>query len=326
MWKWIANLFKSSTFRLALLFALAVTAATSLVLIFVYWQMTKLDIAHQNRVLVDAVAKAVDQPQSQLTQELHLRLTQSLRQLDYAALFDPDGRLISGNVTTLPPDLPIDGAAHALPLFSQFDAGDEIEPALIVARRRADGGVLLLGRNLYGIYSFRQIASQALVLGLAPTIVLALVIGTIFSQRAARRFRSIDQKITRIMQGNLHERLPTNDTNDDLDRVAQSRPRRVAKRIRYHHPRPGRDNGKRISRPLFRFGFRHCAHLFVDRRKLPILARPVHHHYGTANRIGGHRLDVVSQLHKALRAGADRRDHVHGRCHRKQYSCRQLRA
>lgn len=222
MWIRIVNLFRSSTFRLALFFALAVTAATSLVLIFVYWQMTKLDIAHQNRVLVDDVAKVVDQPQSQLTQELHLRLTQSLHQLDYAALFDPDGRLISGNVTTLPPDLPVDGAAHALTLLSQSGVGGEVEPALVVAARRKDGGVLLLGRSLYEIYSFQQVALQALVLGLAPTIVLALIIGTIFSRRAARRFRSIDQKITRIMQGNLHERLPTDDKNDDLDRVARA--------------------------------------------------------------------------------------------------------
>src|SRR5271166_463228 len=187
MWTWITNIFRTATFRLALLFALAVTVATSLVLVFIYWQVVKLDTAHQNLVLVEEVAKAVNQTKPQLLRELNLRITRDLRRLDYAALFDPDGKLISGNLETLPPNLPIDGRAHVLALPSKkTNIRGGVEPALVVGQRRQDGDVLLLGRDLYEVYVFRQIVLKALALGLAPTIVLALIIGTIFSLRAAR--------------------------------------------------------------------------------------------------------------------------------------------
>jgi signal transduction histidine kinase len=69
---------------------------------------------------------------------------------------------------------------------------------------------------------FRKIVLEALALGLAPAILLALIIGTIFSLRAARRLRSINHKIMCIMQGDLHERLPAHDSSDDLDHVARA--------------------------------------------------------------------------------------------------------
>jgi signal transduction histidine kinase len=217
MWMRIVDIFRAATFRLALVFAFAVTAAISLVLIFVYWQVVKLDTAHQNRVLAEEVAKGVDQPLAQLTRELDRRITRDLRRLDYAALFEAEGKLISGNLGALPPNLPIDGAAHILAL--QSDRRGDVEPVLLVARRRQDGGVLLLGRNLYEVYAFRQIVLEALALGIVPALLLALVIGILFSLRSTRRLRSINHQITRIMQGDLDERLPTNRSNDDLERV-----------------------------------------------------------------------------------------------------------
>ncbi|MGA2637517.1 ATP-binding protein [Methylocella sp.] len=49
---------------------------------------------------------------------------------------------------------------------------------------------------------------------------LALIIGTLFSLRAARCLKTINQQIMRIMQGDLNDRLPTHGSRDDLDHVA----------------------------------------------------------------------------------------------------------
>ena len=53
---------------------------------------------------------------------------------------------------------------------------------------------------------------------------------------------------------------------------------------------------------------------------------PVRHHHGAAGRAGRHRLDAVRHRHDAVGAGADRRDHVHGRGDRQQRAGHQLRA
>ncbi len=219
---WIIDLCRTAMFRLALLFAIAVTAATSLVLAFVYWQVIQRDTTHMRNILAAEAAQVSDLPAQQLTQQLDLRLTTDLRRLDYAALFDADGRHVSGNMARVPPDLEVDGAAHSVELPARVYSDGRPEPALIVAARRKDGGVLLLGRDLYQVYAFRRVVFNALMLGLAPAVVLALVIGAIFSVRASRRLKAINQQITRIMQGDLDERLPEQGTRDDLDLVTKS--------------------------------------------------------------------------------------------------------
>jgi len=218
MWAAIHNFGRSRTLRLALVFALAVTAAIGLVLLLIHSQVVRHDTNRLNRVLVAEAADVVDRPLPQLRREVELRLTRDVRTLDFAALFDADGKLIAGNVAALPPKLPIDGAGHVLPMLTE--AHRAVEPALLVARRRQDGGVLLLGRNLYDVYAFRKIALESVALGVAPALLLALFVGALFSFRAERRLRTINQQIARVMQGDLDERLPLHGSRDDLDNVA----------------------------------------------------------------------------------------------------------
>jgi signal transduction histidine kinase len=67
---------------------------------------------------------------------------------------------------------------------------------------------------------FREIVLESLALGIAPAFVISLIVGILFSRRAARRLRKINEQILRIMQGDLNERLPTHGSRDDLDYVA----------------------------------------------------------------------------------------------------------
>lgn len=218
----VIELIRTATFRLAVLFALTVTASTALVFLFIYWHVARLDIERVNVRLALEVAKAVNDSEDQVRDELDLRLTGDLRRLDYAALFDKNGKLLYGNVAVLPDKLPIDGAAHTMEAqpLTRMDAGTE--PAVLVAGRRHDGGVVLLGRSLYEVLALRRLVVQALIMGIAPTIVLALITGTIFSLRATRRLETITQTIVRIMQGDLHERLPTQGRADDVNSIASA--------------------------------------------------------------------------------------------------------
>jgi signal transduction histidine kinase len=96
------------------------------------------------------------------------------------------------------------------------------EPAVFVAGRREDGGIVLLGRSLYEVSALRQVVIKALAIGLVPAILLALVTGTIFSLRATRRLKTINETIVRIVKGDLKERLPTHGKMDDLNYVARA--------------------------------------------------------------------------------------------------------
>ena len=219
---WAIELFRSATFRLAILFALAVSVSTAIVFAFIYWQVATFDVERLNAILVGEVARAVTQPEDRLEREIELRFTSDLRRLDYAALFDQSGKLQYGNVVAIPEGLPIDGKSHTVEMrkIRGDDAGTE--PVVFVAGQRQDGGIVLLGRSLYEVDALRQVVLQALMIGIVPAILLALATGTIFSLRGARRLKMINETIIRIMQGDLQERLPAHGKMDDLNSVASA--------------------------------------------------------------------------------------------------------
>src|SRR5664279_641279 len=218
---WAIDLFKTATFRVAVFFALAVTACTSVVFLFIYWQVAIFDINRLDVILVQEVARAVTQPEDRIKRELGRRFTSDLRRVDYAALFDQSGKLQYGNVDSIPTGLPVDGKAHTVQART-LRGTMGTEPAVFVAGQRQDGGIVLLGRSLYDVYALRQVVIKALAIGLVPAILLALATGTIFSLRATRRLKTINETIIRIMQGDLQERLPTHGKMDDLNYVASA--------------------------------------------------------------------------------------------------------
>ncbi|WP_020174622.1 sensor histidine kinase [Methyloferula stellata] len=216
----LTELLRAGTFRVAIFFALAVTLSTSVVFLFIYWQVATFDIKRIEVRLPAEVAKALTEPEDRLKQALDLRLTRDLRLIDYAGLFDAQGRFIYGNIAMLPDNLPIDGASHAVEATLVGAPAGTTEPGLFVAGKRPDGSIVLLGRSLYEVYALRQLVVHALLIGIVPAIVLALLTGLIFSWRSAQRLLAINQTIVRIMHGDLYERLPTRGNRDDIDYVA----------------------------------------------------------------------------------------------------------
>jgi len=216
----VPEAFRSSAFRATLAFALATTVAILVIFGFVYLQITTADENRVRAVLVDEASKGADYSQAELERALELRLTRDLRRLDYVALFDSAGNPMLGNVRRLP-DIPVDGKSHLIPKELLPGAADRYEPAVFVARRRADGGVLLLGRSLSDAYALRGAVIAALATALLPTFVLALAIGMLLARRMTRRLAALHETIARIMEGGLQLRLPLRKRADEIDQVSR---------------------------------------------------------------------------------------------------------
>ncbi|WP_020176703.1 sensor histidine kinase [Methyloferula stellata] len=216
----LIELFRTATFRLAVLFGLAVTLSTSMVFLFVYLQVASSDARRVDVRLAEEMTRAVAESDADLRRALDLRLTRDLRRIDYAALFDARGRLVYGNIAALPAALPVDGLTHSVEAVPINPSDRETAPGLFVAGRRPDGSVVLLGRSLYEVNALRRLVVQALLIGIVPAVALALMTGLIFALRGTRRLMVINQTILRIMHGDLHERLPMRGNKDDVDYVA----------------------------------------------------------------------------------------------------------
>lgn len=218
---WTTEVLRARAFRIALAFALAIGLATSAVFSLIYLHVTTADVERVGALLVDKSAKGVGDSDDRLRRALDLRITRDLRRLDYVALFDADGALAFGNVPTMPP-IAVDGRAHRVSEFPLPDLSEKADPAIFVARRRPDGGVLLLGRSLQEVYALRETVWRALALALAPLILIILAIGAFFARSAVRRLGAIHKSIADIMNGDLDARLPETGEADDIEKVARS--------------------------------------------------------------------------------------------------------
>ena len=215
----VADLVRSSAFRVTSAFLLATVAATLLTFSFVYWQITNADEQRVRAILVEETSKGANYDEPELRKALDLRLTRDLRRLDYVGLFDPSGKLLLGNVTAMPA-IAIDGAAHLIPDAHPPGAPDRVEPAVFVARSRADGSVLLLGRSMLEVYGLRKTVLSALAVALAPSVMLAVAIGMFLSRRTTRRLARFHDTLARIMRGELQIRLPTRKRRDEIDQLS----------------------------------------------------------------------------------------------------------
>ncbi len=210
---------RSSAFRVALAFTLAMTVATSLIFGVVYLQIVTSEEARVRLILVDEAAKGANDSDAELKTALDLRLTRDLRRLDYVALFDAAGKLLVGNIDKMP-SIPVDGKSHFVSAAQALGAQDRTEPAIFVARLRSDGSTLVLGRSMLEFYELRATVLGALAAAIVPMLLLALAIAAFFARRTSRRLARIHETIARIMQGDLHVRLPVRKRPDDMDRVS----------------------------------------------------------------------------------------------------------
>src|SRR6202044_1098523 len=217
---WTVEVFNERAFRLALGFALTISVATAAAFAFIYLQVSRADLDQVSAILVDEAAKSAGDSETDLRRAVELRLTRDIRRLDFVALIDPKGEIILGNVPFLP-RIPIDAKAHFVNEDVFPDPRGDKDPAIFVARRRAGGGILLLGRSLREDYDLQETLLRALAIALLPTILLILAIGAWFAHRASQRFKRVHDAIVRIMNGDLDLRLPLAG-EDDIGKIARA--------------------------------------------------------------------------------------------------------
>jgi signal transduction histidine kinase len=103
-----------------------------------------------------------------------------------------------------------------------FDKPAAHSPVVRTVGRRLDSGdVLVMGRNVDETREISSVVGQALALGLLPAFSLCLLAGVWLSARAQRRVEEVNQRVQRIVAGELRERLPEGKTDDSFARLAK---------------------------------------------------------------------------------------------------------
>ena len=147
-------------------------------------------------------------------------LKQDPGRLRLGGLFGPDDRRIAGNLEHLPPNLMADNAAQEAVIDRADENGQKGQAVRLIARRVPNGDMLVIGRNVDDVAEIAHVVGGALALGLLSAVLLCFAVGVALNARARRRIVEVNERVQRIVAGNLRERLPHRNTDDPFSKFA----------------------------------------------------------------------------------------------------------
>ena len=187
---------------------------------FIYWKIDDYLTARSDRVITAQLEGIAALPPERRLEAIDERLRQDPRGVQLAAIFAADGHRMTGNLESLPSDLRIDAEAQGADIIRTDRNGREHQTVRAIARRMRNGDVLVLGRNVDEAKEISHVVGQALALGLLPGFSLCLLAGAWLSVRAQKRVEEVNQRVQRIIAGDLRERLPHRSVDEPFSKLA----------------------------------------------------------------------------------------------------------
>ncbi len=223
-----ASLFRSSTFRLALLYAVLFSVSVLFLFGFIYWS-TAAYLARQTDATIEAEIKGLAERYAiggvrGLSNVIGDRIsrqqpTGSSIYLLTDASFDP----LVGNLSRWPSQAQSRDGWVSFELRDQRGGGD---PLVHMARARpfvlGGGYRLLVGRDIRELEEAQKRIVSTLIWGLAITLLLGLAGGVLLSRTVSRRIEIINDTSREIISGDLSRRIPTRGTDDEFDQLADN--------------------------------------------------------------------------------------------------------
>jgi signal transduction histidine kinase len=216
-----SQLIYSSTFHWALIVA-GVFAAFVLVLFgFIYWETDHYLVARSDKMIASQMNFMAGLPsERRRIYAIEQHLAQDSRGVQYAGLFDAGARVIAGNLEQLPSGLTLNDTVQDASVVRVLPAGTQPHVIRAIAQRTDDGDTLVIGREVDETREISHVVGQALALGLFPALCLCVLAGALLSRRAQRRVEEVNQRVQRIISGNLSERLPHRDIDEPFSKLA----------------------------------------------------------------------------------------------------------
>src|SRR5882757_58467 len=213
------HIIRSNSFRWALAVAGVLAAFVIMLFGFIYWQVDQYLIARSDKMIGSQLDFIAGLPGERRLDAINDHLKEDSRGVQYAALFGADGHKIAGNLERLPPDLQMNESAQSISVERTLPARTETHVIRAIARRVADGDALVVGREVDETREISHVVAQALALGLVPALCLCLLAGAWLSMRAQKRVEEVNQRVQRIIAGDLRERLPHRDIDEPFSKL-----------------------------------------------------------------------------------------------------------
>ena len=215
-----AQFMRSNTFQWAAILAAGFAAFVSVLFGFIYFNIDNYLVARSDRMITQQMDFYYALPPERRISAIEDHLGQDSRGVQFIGLFDLTGKRLAGNIERLPEELKFDSSVRTVRVArtERKELGDPLVRA--IARRLDGGDTLVIGRNVDETAEISHVVGEALALGLLPAFCLSLLAGAWLSVRAQRRVEDVNQRVQRIIAGDLRERLPHRNVDEPFSRLA----------------------------------------------------------------------------------------------------------
>jgi signal transduction histidine kinase len=223
----MANFLRTTTFRLALLYAGVFCASCIVIFGAVYWTADLLATRErQAAIRADAESlRAVYERQGPdaLVAAILARTDPGNVGDGIYILATPDLKPLAGNAASWPVDARVDGPWLAFGIDRSEFGDTEPHRAQALHVRLLPGGFhLLVGRDTRAQERFQGAVANAFYASLAVIVVLGVVLGLVMSRAVLRRIEAINRAAERIMRGGVRHRMPVRGRDDEFDRLSEN--------------------------------------------------------------------------------------------------------
>ncbi len=227
-----AQIWRTSTVRLTATFILIFSLFSILLLAFITWQ-SSVQIQRQQAVDIDREVRVFQRiDASQGVRALAFALERISRTPGPGVYFlgDASGQYLLGNVTDIPPNVLIEPGIYSFDYeranpFIDPDGDPAAQPvrsgfAVVRSVELSNGMRLVVGRDVVERRGYSAIIVQSFLFGVIGIILFSVIAGGVTARRVLRRIDTIRDTSTKIMSGNLSERVPITRRNDEFDGLA----------------------------------------------------------------------------------------------------------
>src|SRR5712672_212507 len=211
---------RSTTLRWTILVAGIFATFIVTLLGFIYLKTESDLTTRSDRVIASQTAVFAGLSPERRLDAINEHLKQDPSRVQLAGLFSSNGRRIAGNLESPPSDLKVDNAVQSAVVDRIDETGRQKQAVRLIVRSLQNGDVLAIGRDVDEVGEIARVVGRALALGLVPAVLLCLAVGVALNARARKRIVEVNQRVQRIVAGDLRERLPHRNTDGAFSELA----------------------------------------------------------------------------------------------------------
>jgi signal transduction histidine kinase len=218
----VLKLFRTTTFRLAIIFMALFGSAAACAIGYIYWQTNVL----LNRQLGQTIEAEVKGLAEQYSSGGISNLAKTVANRSLAAgnslylVTDKEGDRITGNLTSISKDLWNSVGRVEFVYNRSGQKGPESRLALVNVFRLKGGFRLIVGRDIEDRRVFERVVRSAFFLGLGFMALVGLGGGWLVSRSLLSRIDAVTGTSRTIMEGDLSGRVPVVGSGDEFDRLS----------------------------------------------------------------------------------------------------------